>query len=129
MSGYYLASLKTLASTPGFEVHIFVYPVNPVAPFRFEFDIPNLYYYDRASYAEDSLLEKSIAIQPDFILCGGWKDKGYLKVCRYFKSMIPTVLGFDNPWRNTLKQNAASLIYPFYFRKIFNACWVRIPIY
>ncbi len=124
LAGYTVACLKKLASDFPAEVHVFRYPVNQVAPFHFSLEDKNLFIYDRPGYTDEELEKKIESIRPDLILAGGWSDKGYMRICKKYKNSIPVILGFDNPWRGTPKQYAASLIGPLFIHKYFNECWV-----
>ena len=124
LAGYAVSCLKKLSAQEHVEVHVFKFPVNQVAPFRFSLEGENMFYYNRPDFTDEQLVTKIKSLNPDLILCGGWSDKGYMKVCSYFKKSIPVILGFDNPWRGTFRQHIASIVGPFTIRKHFNHCWV-----
>ena len=124
LAGYTVACLKRLAETGQAEVHVFRYPVNQIAPFHFSLEGKNLFFYNRPNFDNEQLENKIAEIRPDLILCGGWSDKGYTHICSRYRNSIPVILGFDNPWRGTLKQYMASLVMPFIIHKYFNECWV-----
>ncbi len=124
LAGYFLASLQKLVEDYPVEAHVIRYPVNPVAPFELKVEHPAIHFHERKSHTEESLIELTGKIKPDFIFCNGWSDKGYLAVCRHFRKMIPALVSFDNPWRNTPRQNLARIAGPLYLRKIFTQCWV-----
>jgi glycosyltransferase involved in cell wall biosynthesis len=124
MAGYMLACMKKLASEKNVEVHVIMYPVNPVAPFTFSLDGKNMFYYERNKLNTADLLTIVEKISPSVIFCGGWIDKGYLEICAKFKDKIATVLTLDNPWRNTVKQNIAAIAGPLWLKKYFSHAWV-----
>lgn len=124
LAGYTVSCLKKLSVQEHVEVHVFKFPVNQVAPFRFSLEGENIFYYNRPDFTDGQLLEKIRNINPDVILCGGWSDKGYMRVCKNFRKSIPVILGFDNPWRGTFRQYIAAIIGPFIIHKYFNRCWV-----
>jgi len=124
LAGYILACMKQLAASGDVEVHVVRWPVNAIAPFKFNLDGENIFYHERKDLSDDQLIAFANKLQPDIIFCSGWIDKGYLKICNSFKGKIKTVLTFDNPWRNTLKQNIAALVGKYYIRKYFSHCWV-----
>ncbi len=124
LAGYIVACMKKLAESQHVEVHVIRWPVNAVAPFRFSLEGENLFFYERKNYTDQQLLEFAINLKPDVIFCSGWIDKGYNSVCKHFNGKVNTVLGLDNPWRNTLKQNIASLVGPIWLRNYFSHCWV-----
>jgi glycosyltransferase involved in cell wall biosynthesis len=124
LAGYIVACMKKLAETQHVEVHVLRWPVNAVAPFKFSLEGEHLFFYERKDYNNQQLLDLVIQLHPDVILCSGWIDKGYNAVCKHFFGKVNTVLGLDNPWRNTLKQNIASVAGPHWLRKYFSHCWV-----
>lgn len=124
LSGYIVACLNKLADEHPVEVHLVRWPVNAVAPFQFAFDKPNMFIYERKELTDEQLMTLSKDINPQIILCSGWMDKGYNRICRFFNSNIPVVLGLDNPWRGTLKQHVAALAGPFSLPRYYSKCWV-----
>jgi glycosyltransferase involved in cell wall biosynthesis len=127
LAGYILACMKQLAADTGIEVHVIKWPVNKIAPFNFSLEGENITFYERNDFTDDALVTWSENLNPDIIFCSGWMDKGYVNVCKAFHHKIKTVLTFDNPWRNTIKQNIATLVSPFYLKNIFSDCWVCGP--
>jgi glycosyltransferase involved in cell wall biosynthesis len=123
LAGYMLACMKQLADNYDAEVHVVMYPVNSIAPFKFDLSGKNLFFYERKSLDQKSLIDLAGRIRPDAVICSGWIDKEYLEVCRVQKQRVSTVLVLDNPWRNTLKQNIASVIGPFWLKRFFTHCW------
>lgn len=124
LAGYVVANMKYLATHYPVELHVVRYPVNSVAPFNFSLDGDLIKYYERENLNRDDLQELVAEISPDIIFCSGWIDKDYNTVCRKIKGKMPVVLMLDNPWRNTLKQNIATLIGPLYLKRHFSHCWV-----
>lgn len=123
LAGYFVACLQKLIEQYNIEAHVVRLPVNPVAPFKFESG-QGIFYYERKNYDNDSLLDLVTKINPDFIYCSGWADKGYMHVSKKMMGKVPTVLTFDNPWLGTVKQHVASFTAPFILPKIFSHCWV-----
>jgi glycosyltransferase involved in cell wall biosynthesis len=124
LSGYFIACLNKLVEEYSVEVHVIKTPVDAVAPFEFNLTGEHIHYYDRNNYSNKLLLQLVNSIKPDLLLCSGWRDKGYLAVCKNYKDKIKTILKFDNPWRNTAKQNIARMFGSFVLRNYFSACWV-----
>ena len=122
-AGYVEACFKKTAQNYPVELHVVKYPLDPNAPFRFD-DVANITYYDRNQYQEQKLNDLVASINPDFIFCNGWMDKGYVNVAKQFSGKIPTVLAFDNLWEGKLKQYIASVTAPFILPRIFSHCWV-----
>lgn len=127
LAGYYVACLHKLVDNYPVEAHVICYPVNAVAPFKININSPEVILYQRNSYNPEQLLQLALKIQPDFIFCSGWSDKGYIAVCKYYKNKVPSLVFFDNPWRNTLKQHLGRIVGQLYLTKIFDKCWVPGP--
>jgi len=123
ISGYFLAGATKLVELYGAEMHIVRYPINKEAPFKFA-QQKNVFYYERREYDFEKLKNLVAQINPQLIYCAGWIDKDYLKISKQYFDKIPTVLGFDNKWENTLKQNIATLLSPFYITNKFSHCFV-----
>lgn len=124
LAGYIVACMKEYISTYQGEMHVVRWPVNPVAPFRFE-DMPGLKYYERQAMDEAAMIRLGEEIQPDAIYITGWIDKAYLKVAAHFrKKGLPVIAAFDTQWRGDLRQRLAVAMSPFYFRRIFSHAWV-----
>ncbi len=123
LAGYFLAGVRHLTTNYPVEAHVVNYPVNAEAPF--EFDFPDqLDRYERNSLNDKQLLELAKEISPDLVYCCGWVDKGYLKVCRYFKPRIPVLLTLDNHWSGSPKQRLATLLSPWMIRDKFSHAFV-----
>lgn len=124
LSGYFVSSLKKTVECFEIDAHVVKYPVDAIAPFELNLENKFITYYDRNHFNDDQLLLFVKSINPDIILCSGWIDKGYLNVCKWYKGKIKTLLKFDNPWRNTAKQNIARILGPLVLKKYFSGCWV-----
>jgi glycosyltransferase involved in cell wall biosynthesis len=122
IADYFLASCNALIQK-GVEVHVVRWPVNKEAPFQFVYP-DGMNVYERTNFDDDALLELVQKINPSIIICSGWVDKGYLKICKKYKQKINTVLTLDNHWRGDLKQRIAAFISPFYLKSRFSKCWV-----
>ena len=91
LAGYYIACLEQLVKNHQAEVHIIRYPVNPVAPFKIVIDNPGIKLYERKSYSDEQLIKLTAEINPDFIFCNGWGDKGYIGICKLKKQRLYTI--------------------------------------
>jgi len=124
LAGYFIASLEKLVDDYPVEAHVIRYPVNAIAPFNISVKNTDMIFYERKEYDEEGLIRLAGNIDPDFIFCNGWSDNGYIAICRHFKRKVPSLVTFDNPWRNTPRQNLARIAGPLFLRKIFSKCWV-----
>lgn len=122
MAGYFVSCLNELSPQVK-EIHIVRWPVNKEAPFQFEFP-KNVIVYERENYSRKTLIDLARQINPDKIICSGWIDKGYMKVCRAFKGKIPTVMSMDNHWLGSAKQQLMRFLAPFTLHRCFSHAWV-----
>lgn len=122
IAGYTLACLRALTDT-GVAVHLVRWPVNQEAPFDFEFG-DKLNVYSRRELSNEQLIALSAEVQPHAIVCSGWVDKGYVDVCRKWKSKIPVILAMDNKWTGSFRQQLARLAAPVKVKRNFNRVWV-----
>jgi glycosyltransferase involved in cell wall biosynthesis len=121
LAAYILNCCEKLSETA--EVHIIRWPVNKEAPFEFN-PSHKIHLYDRKQYSFDELRLLCASIGPDVIVCSGWIDKAYVRICRTFASRIPVVLTLDTHWKGTLKQQFASVIGRVMLHRIFTHAWV-----
>ena len=124
IAAYFLACCNKLAENHGVKIHVIRYPVNNEAPFTFQEANSHVVLYDRKKYTSQQLTELVKNINPSVIICSGWIDKDYLKICGNFYGKIPTVLTMDTHWRGDLKQRIATILSPFYLLKKFSHAWV-----
>lgn len=123
LAEYFLACVKALAAEHQAEVHIIRWPVNKEAPFKFE--IPeNINVYEKQDYTRELLVSLCQDIQPSLVFCSGWIDKDYLAVVRSFRKRIPVLVGMDNHWFGTAKQQIARLVAPFTLQRLFTHAFV-----
>jgi glycosyltransferase involved in cell wall biosynthesis len=121
LAPYFLVCINRFAEKNSAVVHIVRKAVNKEAPF--EFNQNNLKLYNREEYSIEELLNLVRSIEPDAIFCGGWSYKPYLKILAK-KKKIPTIVGFDNKWTGSIKQNIARLIFPFKITNLFDYAFV-----
>jgi glycosyltransferase involved in cell wall biosynthesis len=121
---YFLACCNALLQNPDVKVHVIRYPVNNEAPFAFTNESNDIVLYNRKNYSGEQLKELVNNLNPSVIICSGWIDKDYLKICKSYFGKIPTVLTLDTHWRGDLKQRIATILSPFYLLKRFSYAWV-----
>jgi len=121
---YFLACIEKLAQQPNVDITVIRWPLNQEAPFDFSFS-EQISFYDRGDFrSNEKLLDFVTQLNPSLLYCSGWIDKGYLTVCKRFRSKIPVVVGFDNQWTGSLKQQIARVVSPFKILNHFSHCWV-----
>jgi glycosyltransferase involved in cell wall biosynthesis len=123
LANYFLACVEELLKQSSIEIHIIRWKVNKEAPFDFSFS-DRIKVYDRSDFSTEELFFLVNKINPHIIYVSGWIDKGYLKICRFFKLKIPVIVGFDNRWNGSFRQWIAKLISPFKIRNHFTHCWI-----
>jgi len=125
LAGYFMACMRELSKHVT-EIHIVCKPPDNNAPFNFEYP-ENVFIHTRTSFTNQSLLRFVETLQPSVITSSGWRDLGYLKVCKLMHGKIPTVLLMDNQWRNSLKQRAFCLFSHKWLTSVFTSVWVPGP--
>jgi len=123
LAEYFVACIRHLEKNYDVEIHLVRWRVNSEAPFSFTID-ESAKIYHRDDYNRQQLMKLAKSINPHLIYCSGWMDRDYLAVCKAFKEEIPIVVGLDNHWTGSLKQQLAKLINPFTFRRWFTHAWV-----
>lgn len=125
LAQYFLAGVGALSSTK-VEPTILHWPINPEAPFTFQWP-ENAFFFSKKELSREEILQKLEELQPALIYCSGWMDKDYLAVVKAYKKRHPeciTVMGMDNPWRATVKQRLASLFFRARLKSFIDRAWV-----
>jgi len=121
LAGYFIACLDELCEQHGVRADVVAYPVNADAPFQFKHS-ERIRLIARNTLTDDQL-ERMIADNSyDLIFTGGWFDKGYLKAIRRRK--CPALLGFDNAWNGSLKQQLSTVYGRFFLKPLFEYAFV-----
>ncbi len=123
-AGYLFTCIEQLAHEYDVQVMIVHHPLDENAPFKLRINNEKIIPVNKSHITTAELNRKVQEFAPHVIFCSGWIDPDYLTICRQMKGKARRVLKFDNPWRNTLRQNVMRIAGPIYFRKIFDACWV-----
>lgn len=125
LAGYFYSCIETLVKEYDTEVTIVMWPVNKQAPFNFAAN-PKITIKEKTQFPNrESLINFCKELDPDILYTSGWMDKDYLKVAALFrKRNKPVVVALDTQWFGTARQWLATLLSPFYFKKIFTHVWV-----
>ena len=123
LAGYFVNNINTfLNEFTNFRAVIIAYPSSKDAPYEFDFHDRIHIAYKQNSHLLSSIIDDSTV---KMILCSGWFDKDYLKICKQYKKKgVPVICSLDNHWEGTLRQHLASLLSSFFVRKYFNYAWV-----
>jgi glycosyltransferase involved in cell wall biosynthesis len=66
--------------------------------------------------------------QPDIIVISGWQDKGYMRAVKpWRRTGTPVVIGFDEIWRGTLRQQIGRVVFPVWLKQFYSHAWVSGP--
>jgi glycosyltransferase involved in cell wall biosynthesis len=124
MAGYFLRCLETLVDEYRLDVLLITYPTKVEAPFKFNYSHPKIKHINRTEIDYMILCKLIDEKKPKALYFSGWLDKDYNKVAKKYFGSINTILGFDNKWEGTFKQNVAALLSPFVIKDKFNKCFV-----
>lgn len=103
-------------------IYVVKWPLVDEAPFQFDFGEVRI--YNRNSLNFESIKEIIFNNRINTVICSGWIDKDYVKVCRFYKNKIPTVLALDNQWNGSSKQYIAKFLSPWLIKRNFSHSWV-----
>ena len=121
---YFLACVRKFTQLYSAEVHIVEWPQKmKEAPYE-AVPIDRVTYHERSSYSDADLIAFAKSIKPDLILCGSWRDKAYLSICRYFDNKIPVILALDHRWNGTFKQRLKIFLARMRIRNHFSHIWI-----
>ena len=123
LAEYFISCIHVLCENTNAEIHIVKWPSNIEAPFLFSFS-EKIKIHERKNLHRKSLNELAQKISPDVIYCSGWIDKEYLNVCNLFRSKIPVIVGFDNRWKGSFKQQLGASLNKITIHKYFSHCWI-----
>lgn len=127
LMGYQIPVLREYARRHGAQVHVVHWDHKKLTPYVPPV-IENVAYYKRSEHDEAALLALADRISPDIIFISGWQDRDYLAVAKRFRRRgVPVVAGFDDQWKGTARQWAASVLFPFAKDRFFSHGWVTGP--
>jgi glycosyltransferase involved in cell wall biosynthesis len=121
LAGYFIACLDELCEQHNVQADVVAYPVNADAPFHFKHS-ERIQLIARDTIT-DGQIEQMIARNSyNLIFTGGWFDKGYLKAIR--QRNCPALLGFDNAWSGSFKQQLSTVYGRFFIKPLFEYAFV-----
>lgn len=123
LAGYFLSCVNALSQIGDFDIYVIRWKVNKEAPFEFSFS-DKIKVVERESLKGDKLLNFVSDFAPDVIYCSGWIDKGYVDIAKKFNKQIPVIVGIDNQWVGSLRQQLATIVFRFKYRNAFKYAWV-----
>lgn len=125
LAGYTIACLRALKDAEqGSVIRVIHFPINPEAPFQFDFsgigEFRELSFFS----TKEQMLKWIDEVPPDKIICSGWVNKGYLRVCERYRKQAVCVLTLDNHWEGTIKQQIMRSVGRFVITRLFKKAWV-----
>lgn len=123
LAEYIRICFEALAES-GVEVHVVAYPVHPEAPFRFDLDNSKVHYHKRETQDDASLSRLVAEVDPAVLLCSGWIDAAYVRICRENRSLRKTVLISDNGWTGGLRSALSVLRARMRYKSVFDQAFV-----
>lgn len=123
LAGYTINCMKeAMLLNANLQIHVVRWKAASEAPFQFDFG--NIKVYNREDFNVESIASLVITKNIETLICSGWVDKDYVKICRRFKSQLPTVLAIDNQWDGSAKQRLAQLLSSVLIKRNFTHAWV-----
>ncbi len=127
LMGYQIPILKEYVEHYKAEVHVVHNDNKKFTPYRAPL-INNVFYYNKSEFSKLKLIDFTLNLNPDIVYISGWMYKDYVAAAKALrKREIPVVSGFDDIWKNTLRQRIASVVFPFVRDKYFSHAWVAGP--
>jgi len=120
--GYTVAGINQLASEYSGKIVLVEDRKSKLTAFESEYS--QLTYVDKTELSDQSLFDYCIGLKADLVLCAGWIDQCYMKICKtYLRQGIATVCLFDTIWTGSTRQRMAKYTAPFYLKKHFKYMW------
>ena len=125
LSGYMKSCLETFKRQSNAELLLYVWPHQADAPFEGSEFASLGALHNRNDFSDRTIYQSVVNFQPDAVLVSGWKDKGYVKICKQLKAKGHKIIsGCDTQWKGSLRQQAARLIAPFHLHNFIDVMWV-----
>lgn len=123
LAEYTMACLQALKKQ-SVEIKVVHFPINPEAPFAFDEEAKAML-HDLSAFPTYSALEELVTkFQPQKIVCSGWINKWYLRVCRKWSKKATCIITLDNHWNGGFRQQLMSILGKVWLSKWFSKIWV-----
>jgi len=124
LAGYFHNCIRHFADLePQAQIRIVAQPNADNAPFRFD-EHPRIDIVSRSQFQNDAIGMITGSESPDFVYLAGWSDPLYRQICHKLRGSIPVVMGMDNQWNGTVKQQVMSrLLWPW-VHTFCNRIWI-----
>ena len=110
------------------DLHVVYLDKKKLTPYK-HIENSKIKFYKRSMYNYVEINELANQIKPNFIFCVGWMDLGYLYTL--FKSRrkgVDVVCGFDEIWKNTIRQNIGGFLFKFFGKLFYNYAFVSFTL-
>ncbi len=125
LADYTIACMRALKeSAPDTTILVIHFPINPEAPFRFDFEGIGEFICLDSFAGYNQLREKLLSFQPEKIVCCGWINKWYVRFCNEYRSKALCILTLDNHWYGSPRQQLLRLISRVTLKPVFRKIWV-----
>ena len=125
LAGYTIACLNALKlAEPYASITVVHYPVNKEAPFVFDFAAIGNFKSITDFPTYTSLEAFTNQVHPTHIICSGWINKNYVRLCFQWRKKAVNVLCFDNHLIGNAKQWIWRFTGSFLLRKCYQFVWV-----
>ncbi len=118
---YFYRCVAHLLENSNAEATIVYYPKDDNAPYEYN-GSGKITFIKKEDFLKDAgYLEE---IKPDIIYVAGWGDRAYNRMLTGWKTKVPVIMGMDNPWKATLRQQGAVMLAQLFKRKRADYIWV-----
>lgn len=122
LAEYLLACISALQHK-NCQVLVVHWPINPEAPFQFNFPEGSRF-IEKQNHSAEELTSILQEFDPELLVCCGWIDSEYLAAVKKFSHKIPTVLTMDNHWKGTIRQRLGAIYLKPKLKKLFSHIWI-----
>lgn len=124
LTGYWMACMRNDRKRIGNVYLVIRKKPNKDAPFELESE-EGIEIIDGDEYSREELERLASEFEPDLVYVAGWTDQRYRALAKTYRSKnIPVVLGMDNQWKGSLKQQTASIFAPALIKNFYSHIWI-----
>jgi glycosyltransferase involved in cell wall biosynthesis len=123
LAGYMHGCILALAdAVPEADVTIVARPNAPQAPFAFP-GHPRIHIRDRDQFTAADW-QGLVTARPALVFLAGWNDAAYRRVGAALRTSVPVIMGMDNLWKGTAKQQLMVSLFAPWVRSFCNRIWI-----
>lgn len=119
LADYTIACFRQLALKDQVKIMLVYQPSSGHAPFNdFDFSFAHEC-IEEVGITKNDLAKRALDFKPDIILMASWNYSHYMDIAKKCKKKGTIIISaFDNQWKNTLRQNLASIVSPLYLKPV-----------